>query len=633
MIATNAGNRMEDCLAKKDFLSGPKESQMAMTLTALRHDHPMISIDAASQHLMRDHKLPLNSLTHLESIIPSPPPDHFRSDFEAKRSCLPYGYYYDTEDMIELEDSLFSKSQGMDMMMEDWVMDDLSSAAIDEDYYYMRERRHLKPGFKHTKDTGPTLAQLNLTDNLDLEELLSSSPTFMTTVPGKRKTPPDHQQKENPKQHPSERAVIRTGDHVPAFPTKTHDSPSVRVESVATPNDTSSQSDSCCQRRPQQMTAHISISDPKACIPEHKHLPAKSPSRSILAPGTTAVSQKSTCDQESVVHVTSKPHDSPVGETESDESTGAKDVVISPRITSTRDGEKSNNSPFKSQQSPRARNSSMCTEGSVSSHDEGFASQVEEDSDEDEEVEDSDDESFYGDYDAKDLLGASTSDDQNNRWALNMGRSRKGGQQRFFWQYNVQSKGPKGSRIPSVASVSASSDPHVLPEAKDPVFSPECRVEGVKHAGKARRGDGNDLTPNPKKLLMIGLELKKLSRTINDLTPVSDVPVSARNKTRKEKNKLASRACRLKKKAQHEANKIKLFGLQQEHRKTMQILKDIRKLVQQNFESRTRGPKARYSTCIEQAVGQQGDFTLVAGRTSEFVNSVSNRHVIVITSF
>ena len=39
----------------------------------------------------------------------------------------------------------------------------------------------------------------------------------------------------------------------------------------------------------------------------------------------------------------------------------------------------------------------------------------------------------------------------------------------------------------------------------------------------------------------------------------------SRTKSRKEKNKLASRACRLKKKAQHEANKIKLSGLDDEH--------------------------------------------------------------------
>ena len=42
----------------------------------------------------------------------------------------------------------------------------------------------------------------------------------------------------------------------------------------------------------------------------------------------------------------------------------------------------------------------------------------------------------------------------------------------------------------------------------------------------------------------------------------------SRTKSRKEKNKLASRACRLKKKAQHEANKIKLCGLEDEHSKS-----------------------------------------------------------------
>lgn len=49
------------------------------------------------------------------------------------------------------------------------------------------------------------------------------------------------------------------------------------------------------------------------------------------------------------------------------------------------------------------------------------------------------------------------------------------------------------------------------------------------------------------------------------MTPVSELPFNVRPKTRKEKNKLASRACRLKKKAQHEANKIKLYGLEHEH--------------------------------------------------------------------
>lgn len=75
------------------------------------------------------------------------------------------------------------------------------------------------------------------------------------------------------------------------------------------------------------------------------------------------------------------------------------------------------------------------------------------------------------------------------------------------------------------------------------------------------------MTPNPTKLYHIGQELRELNKVINDLTPVSDLPFNARSKSRKEKNKLASRACRLKKKAQHEANKLKLYGLEQEHSK------------------------------------------------------------------
>lgn len=60
-------------------------------------------------------------------------------------------------------------------------------------------------------------------------------------------------------------------------------------------------------------------------------------------------------------------------------------------------------------------------------------------------------------------------------------------------------------------------------------------------SGKARKGDGNDLTPNPKKLYVIGKELDKLNRVINDMTPVSELPYGVRPNTRKEKNKLASR--------------------------------------------------------------------------------------------
>ena len=135
-------------------------------------------------------------------------------------------------------------------------------------------------------------------------------------------------------------------------------------------------------------------------------------------------------------------------------------------------------------------------------------------------------------------------------------------EKRYFWQYNTQAKGPKGKRL--CRTVDAV-DPHILNSFEDPVFDPDVHDAKYKHTGRARKGDGNDITPSPHKLYQIGNQLNRLNRKINEMAPPSELPVTTRNKTRREKNKYASRACRLKKKAQHEANKIKLFGLDTEH--------------------------------------------------------------------
>lgn len=50
--------------------------------------------------------------------------------------------------------------------------------------------------------------------------------------------------------------------------------------------------------------------------------------------------------------------------------------------------------------------------------------------------------------------------------------------ERFFWQYNVQAKGPKGQRL---VLNKKSEDPHILNSVTDPVFSPNCSVRGIKH--------------------------------------------------------------------------------------------------------------------------------------------------------
>lgn len=247
------------------------------------------------------------------------------------------------------------------------------------------------------------------------------------------------------------------------------------------------------------------------------------------------------------------------------------------------------------------------------SHDEGY--------------EDSDDDSdHYDDYSSDNDTGGSDGEDQSNVSvggdSTDVGReSRHSKKERYFWQYNVQAKGPKGQRLVARTRLE---DPHVLNEATDPVFSPHCVLRGIKHSGKARKGDGNDLTPNPRKLYSIGKELDKLSRVINDMTPVSELPFTARPKTRKEKNKLASRACRLKKKAQHEANKIKLHGLEQEHKRLIQGISQAKhtlaaKLTEPNPENQEELTRQMEKFC------KSATKIRIANHSTEFVNKVLDK--------
>lgn len=249
--------------------------------------------------------------------------------------------------------------------------------------------------------------------------------------------------------------------------------------------------------------------------------------------------------------------------------------------------------------------SSLSTGGVLSpeshdlSHDEGFDSE--------------DDSDHYEDFSSD---AESVSDGEGG--ASKMSASKK---ERFFWQYNVQAKGPKGQRLVLKTKLE---DPHVLNEVTDPVFSPQCSVRGIKHSGKARKGDGNDLTPNPRKLCSIGKELDKLSRVINDMTPVSELPFSVRPKTRKEKNKLASRACRLKKKAQHEANKLKLFGLEQEHRRLNSGILQIKQLLVTKCTTESPESQEELTKHIEK-VCKSATKLKIAGHTTDFVNRVLDK--------
>ncbi|XP_057321876.1 protein CREBRF homolog [Microplitis mediator] len=246
------------------------------------------------------------------------------------------------------------------------------------------------------------------------------------------------------------------------------------------------------------------------------------------------------------------------------------------------------------------------------SHDEGY--------------EDSDDDSdHYDDYSSDNDSGSDGEDHNSIRMmrdpTTSSGSSKLSKKEKYFWQYNVQAKGPKGQRLIAHKRLI---DPHVLNQATDPVFSPSCSLRGIKHSGKARKGDGNDLTPNPRKLCIIGKELDKLSRVINDMTPVSELPFPARPKTRKEKNKLASRACRLKKKAQHEANKIKLHGLEVEHKRLINGISQMKSILAAKLTESSPDNQEELTRQIDK-ICKFATKVRIANHSTEFVNKVLDK--------
>nr|XP_057931375.1 CREB3 regulatory factor-like [Doryrhamphus excisus]XP_057931382.1 CREB3 regulatory factor-like [Doryrhamphus excisus] len=187
---------------------------------------------------------------------------------------------------------------------------------------------------------------------------------------------------------------------------------------------------------------------------------------------------------------------------------------------------------------------------------------------------------------------------------------------RCFWEYRRSRESATKKKMCGDVHWSLSWSSSTLP-------STLYRREGKKGRRKARKTDASDLTPNPQKLHNIGEQLQKLNAAIDGMGPVNDLPAVARARSRKEKNKLASRACRLKKKAQHEANKIKLWGLNQEYENLLGALLRIKEVIRQKVESSEeddtdeRGMTQRLEDILGESSGP-----LVAGRTKDFVQRI-----------
>ncbi|XP_069756459.1 CREB3 regulatory factor-like isoform X2 [Narcine bancroftii] len=224
--------------------------------------------------------------------------------------------------------------------------------------------------------------------------------------------------------------------------------------------------------------------------------------------------------------------------------------------------------------------------------------QEDSENEDEEEEDDDDDKDDYSDY----LSEAGNEHEVSADVAFELGVRRL--KRRYFWEY---------------------SDSHTTPSKQERILQPSewdsSTLPRRRTVRKSRRTNVDDLTPNPRRLLHIGGELKKLNKVIDDLRPVSELPMNARPRSRKEKNKLASRACRLKKKAQHEANKIKLWGLNAEHDNLLQVIGAIKQQIMQRVEKGDGTKEESMTEALQRLLkGNVGQF--VAGQTSEFVNEV-----------
>jgi hypothetical protein len=113
----------------------------------------------------------------------------------------------------------------------------------------------------------------------------------------------------------------------------------------------------------------------------------------------------------------------------------------------------------------------------------------------------------------------------------------------LFWQYNVQSKGPKTKRILYLKE----RDPHLYREFSDPVYQIKLtQTKGQTTFNKLRKGDGNDVTPNPMKLYQLGKQIRDLTNNSSSVYHgIYHVDQHTNNndtaEVKKEKNKIASR--------------------------------------------------------------------------------------------
>ncbi|KAL7989221.1 hypothetical protein Chor_011887 [Crotalus horridus] len=232
-------------------------------------------------------------------------------------------------------------------------------------------------------------------------------------------------------------------------------------------------------------------------------------------------------------------------------------------------------------------------------HDEGFGSEHElSENDEEEDYEDDKDDDISDTFSEPGFENDSV-EDLKEMTAISC---RKRGKRRYFWEYSEQLTSSQQERMLRPSEWNRETLPSNM-------YQKNGLHHGKYAVKKSRRTDVEDLTPNPKKLLQIGNELRKLNKVISDLTPVSELPLTARPRSRKEKNKLASSRVDLYCCLISFADNL-LFVINS-------IKQEIVNRVQSPKDERVTNMSQKLDVLIKDTLGQP-----VSGQTSEFVNQV-----------
>jgi len=243
---------------------------------------------------------------------------------------------------------------------------------------------------------------------------------------------------------------------------------------------------------------------------------------------------------------------------------------------------------------------------------------------------------------------------QRNLTVVNPNNNRRGGRQKgsqqtghgnnrspYFWQINSHTNTKSNlSQLSSTASSAQSTlsniDDSCSKSGSSSRAPPNPKLKGRnlraslaevemdRQESEILKQDVLERIPDPVKLIVLREKMGTINQALDQLQRVNANTPELKVMKKKEKNRLASKCCRLKKKALFEANLLIKNGLRAEKVSMQYLIENIRKLVQAHISGKSDGTPLRPK--IDEMVRQMREkVPQVAGRTQEYVAEVIER--------